>query len=165
MASKARQGVTNHRKFLSSSESGILHPSGNREIDGNCPEGEPLWPPRCNDDPRRLPARSARLGVVRPAMASGRAAGRLHVRRTKRGTPSVHPMQGDEIRALRRLQRKGWGASPQKSDGHHEMLLCEKVLLRVLVNRTKCSQRRCGMNGVSFGLTVRSKSTCAMLVI
>src|SRR5262249_38749404 len=26
-------------------------------------------------------------------------AGRLHVRRSKRGTPSVHPMQGDEIRA------------------------------------------------------------------
>src|SRR5712672_1407564 len=34
------------------------------------------------------------------------AAGRLHVRRSKRGTPSVHPMQGDEIRALRRLQRQ-----------------------------------------------------------
>jgi len=34
------------------------------------------------------------------------ATGRLHVRRTKRGTPSVHPMQGDEIRALRRLQRE-----------------------------------------------------------
>src|SRR5499427_1049651 len=33
-------------------------------------------------------------------------AGRLHVRRAKRGTPSVHPMQGDEIRALRRLQRE-----------------------------------------------------------
>ena len=32
------------------------------------------------------------------------SAGRLHVRRAKRGTPSVHPMQGDEIRALRRLQ-------------------------------------------------------------
>jgi integrase len=31
--------------------------------------------------------------------------GRLHVRRAKRGTPSVHPLQGDEIRALRRLQR------------------------------------------------------------
>jgi integrase len=29
-------------------------------------------------------------------------AGRLHVRRANRGTPSVHPMQGDEIRALRR---------------------------------------------------------------
>ena len=32
--------------------------------------------------------------------------GRLHVRRSKRCTPSVHPMQGDEIRALRRLQRE-----------------------------------------------------------
>ena len=30
-------------------------------------------------------------------------AGRLHVRRAKRGTPSVHPIRGDEIRALRRL--------------------------------------------------------------
>jgi integrase len=37
------------------------------------------------------------------------AAGRLLVRRSKRGTPNVHPIQGDEIRALRRLQR---GQSP-----------------------------------------------------
>jgi hypothetical protein len=28
--------------------------------------------------------------------------GRLHVRRSKKGTPSVHPIQGDEIRAPRR---------------------------------------------------------------
>jgi integrase len=34
------------------------------------------------------------------------ATGRLHVRRVKSGTPSVHPLQGDEIRALRRLQRE-----------------------------------------------------------
>ena len=34
------------------------------------------------------------------------ATGRLHVRRAKAGSPSVHPMQGDEIRALRRLQRE-----------------------------------------------------------
>jgi integrase len=34
------------------------------------------------------------------------ATGRLHVRRAKNGAPSVHPMQGDEIRALRRLQRE-----------------------------------------------------------
>jgi site-specific recombinase XerD len=40
-----------------------------------------------------------------------RAAGRLHVRRSKRGTSSVHPLQGDELRALRRLQREQ-GASP-----------------------------------------------------
>ena len=32
--------------------------------------------------------------------------GRLHVRRAKRGTPSVHPIRGDEIRALRRLLRE-----------------------------------------------------------
>jgi integrase len=31
---------------------------------------------------------------------------RLHVRRMKRGTPSVHPLQGDELRALRRLKRE-----------------------------------------------------------
>jgi Phage integrase family len=31
---------------------------------------------------------------------------RLHVRRAKNGSPSVHPMQGDEIRAGRRLQRE-----------------------------------------------------------
>ena len=33
--------------------------------------------------------------------------GRLHVRRTKRGTASVHPLQGDEIRALRYNASKG----------------------------------------------------------
>ena len=27
--------------------------------------------------------------------------GRMHVRRAKNGTPSVHPIRGDEIRALR----------------------------------------------------------------
>jgi Phage integrase family len=30
----------------------------------------------------------------------------LHVRRVKNGTPSTHPVQGDELRALRRLQRE-----------------------------------------------------------
>jgi integrase len=29
----------------------------------------------------------------------------LHVRRVKQGTPSTHPILGDEVRALRRLQR------------------------------------------------------------
>jgi site-specific recombinase XerD len=35
----------------------------------------------------------------------------LHVRRVKNGTPSTHPVQGDELRALRRLQRES-PASP-----------------------------------------------------
>jgi integrase len=39
------------------------------------------------------------------------ATGRLHVRRAKNGTPSVHPLRGDEMRALRRLQRE-CGPSP-----------------------------------------------------
>jgi len=30
----------------------------------------------------------------------------LHVRRVKSGTPSTHPLRGDELRALRRLQRE-----------------------------------------------------------
>jgi integrase len=32
--------------------------------------------------------------------------GRLHVQRRKNGTPSVHPLSGRELRALRRLQRE-----------------------------------------------------------
>jgi site-specific recombinase XerD len=35
----------------------------------------------------------------------------LHVRRVKQGTPSVHPLTGSELRALRRLQRED-DASP-----------------------------------------------------
>jgi site-specific recombinase XerD len=35
----------------------------------------------------------------------------LHVRRVKNGTPSTHPLRGDELRALRRLQRES-AASP-----------------------------------------------------
>jgi integrase len=31
---------------------------------------------------------------------------RLHVRRAKNGVPSVHPVKGDEMRALRRLKRE-----------------------------------------------------------
>jgi integrase len=34
------------------------------------------------------------------------AAANLHVRRVKHGTPSIHPVLGEELRALRRLQRE-----------------------------------------------------------
>jgi type 1 fimbriae regulatory protein FimB/type 1 fimbriae regulatory protein FimE len=33
--------------------------------------------------------------------------GRLHVNRLKRGTASVHPLRGPELRALRKLEREG----------------------------------------------------------
>jgi type 1 fimbriae regulatory protein FimB/type 1 fimbriae regulatory protein FimE len=36
----------------------------------------------------------------------------LHVRRVKRGTPSTHPIQGDELRTLRKLQREQEPRSP-----------------------------------------------------
>jgi len=36
----------------------------------------------------------------------------LHVRRAKQGTPSVHPLSGTELRALRRLRRDSDDASP-----------------------------------------------------
>jgi site-specific recombinase XerD len=36
----------------------------------------------------------------------------LHVRRAKQGTPSTHPILGDELRALRRLQREQEPKSP-----------------------------------------------------
>lgn len=36
----------------------------------------------------------------------------LHVRRVKRGTPATHPIMGDELRALRRLQREQDPRSP-----------------------------------------------------
>jgi type 1 fimbriae regulatory protein FimB/type 1 fimbriae regulatory protein FimE len=38
--------------------------------------------------------------------------GNLAVRRAKRGTPSTHPIKGDELRALRRLQREQDPKSP-----------------------------------------------------
>jgi type 1 fimbriae regulatory protein FimB/type 1 fimbriae regulatory protein FimE len=38
--------------------------------------------------------------------------GTLHVRRVKQGTPSTHPILGDELRALRRLQREQEPKSP-----------------------------------------------------
>jgi len=43
-------------------------------------------------------------GSVR-AGPGGRSAS-LHVRRLKTGKPSVHPLRGDEIRALRQLRRQ-----------------------------------------------------------
>jgi integrase len=38
--------------------------------------------------------------------------GCMHVRRVKQGSPSTHPIRGDELRALRRLQREQQPKSP-----------------------------------------------------
>jgi type 1 fimbriae regulatory protein FimB/type 1 fimbriae regulatory protein FimE len=56
----------------------------------------------------------------------------LHVRRLKNGTPSVHPMGGVEIRALRRLKREGAQSryvftterlAPMTTAGYRKMLV------------------------------------------
>jgi len=39
------------------------------------------------------------------------AAAVLHVRRAKKGTPATHPLRGDEMRALRKLQRESPASS------------------------------------------------------
>ena len=49
------------------------------------------------------PGAAAEVPGIRDTLKLG-ATGRLHVRRVKSGSPSVHPMQGDEIRALRRAR-------------------------------------------------------------
>jgi integrase len=49
--------------------------------------------------------RAAELVDLRWEQVDFKAAA-LHVRRVKRGTPSNHPIPGDELRALRRLQRE-----------------------------------------------------------
>jgi integrase len=36
----------------------------------------------------------------------------MAIRRNKRGTPATHPIMGDELRALRRLQREQTPSSP-----------------------------------------------------
>jgi integrase len=40
------------------------------------------------------------------------AAGNMHIRRVKSGSPATHPIKGDELRALRRLQRDQEPKSP-----------------------------------------------------
>jgi len=46
--------------------------------------------------------------LIRPSIRTAT----LHDRRVKQGTPSVHPVVGDELRALRRLQREQEPRSP-----------------------------------------------------
>src|SRR5262250_3108292 len=43
--------------------------------------------------------------------------GRLHVHRVKNGIPSVHPIRGDEMRALRKLRRDYLSASASNLSG------------------------------------------------
>jgi integrase len=54
----------------------------------------------------------------------------LHVRRVKQGTPSAHPILGDELRALRRLQREQESRPP--------FAICLVVRVQRLFSLTRC---------------------------
>jgi type 1 fimbriae regulatory protein FimB/type 1 fimbriae regulatory protein FimE len=52
--------------------------------------------------------------------------GLMRVRRAKNGTPSVHPIRGDEIRALRKLRRESPTqayvfVTERRTDEHHRL--------------------------------------------
>jgi integrase len=62
---------------------------------------------RCHDDLAGVQAWATGGGDCRSKVGSGGLGPQrvLHVRRVKNGMPSVHPLQGDEMRALRELKR------------------------------------------------------------
>ena len=84
----------------------VLDRSRDRKAHGLCPQAQPL--------------RTSRFTMILVAYRHGLRAsevcdlqwqqielseGRLHVHRVKNGIPSVHPIRGDEMRALRKLRR------------------------------------------------------------
>jgi hypothetical protein len=83
----------------------LSHRARGRAPDGHCPRAQPPWPSRCNDDPGRLSPWDASKRSLQPRMASDRARPRPSARpQSQAWNPSVHPIRGDEIRALRRLR-------------------------------------------------------------
>ena len=67
--------------------------------------GAPWSPPSHDPDGLSARLRAAELVDLRWSQVDLDNA-RLHVRRVKNGVPSVHPLKGDEMRALRKLKRE-----------------------------------------------------------
>src|SRR5262249_49803600 len=63
---------TKHCKFASSN-SRVPNGPGDRAPHGCRPEGKPLGPSRCNDDPDRLPPRPQGQRATRPEVVASRA--------------------------------------------------------------------------------------------
>ena len=102
--SKTECQPTKHCKLYSSE---IPDRPRDRKAHGPCPQAQPLRTSRRDHDPGRLPSWTAGLGGLRSPMAPSRARPGPHAcPRAKNGTPSVHPIRGDEIRALRKLRRE-----------------------------------------------------------
>jgi integrase len=81
--SKASRSTTRHLDLRQSEAKSLRHVA-------------PLNKAGCND-PLQFPARWDQIDFTHAV---------LHVRRLKKGTPATHPVVGDELRALRKLQRE-----------------------------------------------------------
>lgn len=84
----------------------LSHRARDRAADGLRSQVWPLRPSRCDDElvTYRHGLRASEVCDLQWQQIE-LAEGRLHVHRVKNGTPSVHPIRGDEMRALRKLRR------------------------------------------------------------
>ena len=103
MKPRIRLLAPNHRKL--DSKAPVSDRTRNREADGVRAQAQPPCPSRRDHGPGRY-----RHGLRASEVCDLQwhqielAEGRLHVHRVKHGTPSVHPIRGDEMRALRKLR-------------------------------------------------------------
>ena len=74
-----------------------------------CRQGQSLGSQGCHHDPCRLPPRSASSELVDLRWDQ---IDFTHAVLHKKGTPATHPVVGDEMRALRKLQREQDPKSP-----------------------------------------------------
>ena len=93
-----------HRKL--DSQAALPHPTRDRAADGLRPKA---WPYGHRDATMMLVAYRHGLRASEVCDLQWQqielSEGRLHVHRVKNGIPSVHPIRGDEMRALRKLRR------------------------------------------------------------
>jgi hypothetical protein len=67
-------------------------------------------PQRTTRRPERVDEQKSAELRTREHLTHGSGAA-AHVRRVKNGTPSTHPIHGDELRALRQLRRENQSSS------------------------------------------------------
>jgi hypothetical protein len=85
----------------------IPHGQGSRAAHGDRTQAWALWAPKRDHDPHCVSAWAASIGGVRAEWDMvDLPRGLMHVRRSKNGTPSVQPLGGIELRALRKLKRE-----------------------------------------------------------
>src|SRR5262245_10994137 len=104
MKSASKDAHSNHRKL--DSQTALSHRARGRAADGLRSQ---VWSYGHRDATTILVAYRHGLRASEVCYLQWRqielSEGRLHVHRVKNGIPSVHPIRGDEMRALRKLRR------------------------------------------------------------